>query len=532
MQQAATRRNGAVALRAPPIFEAAACSSGSSGAGATANGVLPAVAPLTPPLGQAYVPLPVNSLMQMVDSLPAAAAPGSGESDAMLRAMHDYMSHALPDTFHSDHLATFSTDASGLSHLVLPMPAMPAFAASPPLAPAAGATGAVPRATAAAMLNASQRMATALQKLQPALGGQLPRNGCAAPAAACPDDADGFAKCWAQHLSQIQSLLAEGLPEADATFVSKLASELLASQSADGPLPAPPPPPPPLFAAGAPPPVPPPAATDAYASDAPPSAAPPGGEQVARALDKAHGDLGGDVAASPPPPPAKRAPFVTDKVLPFIERPYKLLQDLHASAERSVSSSERTHCDTSTEAEASPHLDALRAAAASKAESDDAEEGGEEGAEGGAWAELAARGDESGAATDAKSPASVELSEDATAPADGGAAAAPGGAEGRCAAPEGGKPPLQGGAGWRSVLQRLVTAGPQAMPPGSPFRPGSSGGWASTQSSTEPDTVSFRSEDVFGVDGAAAAAAARPAAPAASAKQAKKKRAKKAKGHR
>jgi hypothetical protein len=55
--------------------------------------------------------------------------------------------------------------------------------------------------------------------------------------------------------------------------------------------------------------------------------------------------------------------------------------------------------------------------------------------------------------------------------------------------------------GWKSVLEKLIQAGPQAVQPASPYVPGSYG-WGSGNSSTEHDTFSAQSEDAAHHDGA------------------------------
>ena len=61
---------------------------------------------------------------------------------------------------------------------------------------------------------------------------------------------------------------------------------------------------------------------------------------------------------------------------------------------------------------------------------------------------------------------------------------------------------LAGPIGWKSVLEKLIHAGPQAVQPAAPYVPGSHG-WGSGNSSTEHDTFSAKSEDVPPADGGA-----------------------------
>lgn len=57
-----------------------------------------------------------------------------------------------------------------------------------------------------------------------------------------------------------------------------------------------------------------------------------------------------------------------------------------------------------------------------------------------------------------------------------------------------------GPVGWKSVLEKLIHAGPQSVQPASAYVPGSYG-WGSGNSSTEQDTFSAKSEDVPPADG-------------------------------
>lgn len=59
-----------------------------------------------------------------------------------------------------------------------------------------------------------------------------------------------------------------------------------------------------------------------------------------------------------------------------------------------------------------------------------------------------------------------------------------------------------GPIGWKSVLEKLILAGPQSVQPASPYVPGSYG-WGSGNSSTEHDTFSAKSEDAPPADGGA-----------------------------
>jgi hypothetical protein len=463
MQQQAVRRNGADAGRAIVRQESDAepCS---RGAVLSSRLESPHAVPDTPGVS-GLQPMPTCTPSKALDML-GSAAPGAGsrQSTAMLQAMHDYMASALPDTFRADPLTTFSTDASALNRMNMVMP-LPTLSMQPPagsglLVGNSTVPPMVTRATAAAMLKTSQRMATAFQKLQPALEGQLGRNGgrVATGAAQTPEDRDSFATwCLAHYLTQIQDLLAEGLPEADAAFVSKLAAELLASQPGEG-----------LVTAGS------------YASQAMCKADAALVHTSSHPVPAVNGivqESGNAVHAAVSGPSStqedgvaqdggkKRAPCVTPQVATFLDRPYRLLQDLHTRVDHSA-----------VWVALDDQEQEITAAGVAKSRN-------------GSGATLGLQGEQKvSSASDAHDNCINDSSGRA-----------------KNAAGIDGAPPAKSALfGWQAVLRALVSAGPQPVQPLSPRQPGSSGGWASTRSSTEPDSVSFRSEDVFVGDGGTA----------------------------
>jgi hypothetical protein len=515
-------------------------------------------------------PMPVSALLRMMDSVPAVPAAVSEDSTAMLRAMHDYISGVLRLDLPQDPVATFTTGPSPWQRLVVsprtlrskPLTATSATQgiAPGPSASTTPATGSpMQRATAAAMLQASQRMAAALQKFQPGQAVELCADTASGHAASSREDVPGNSERWAQELALMQTMLAEGLPESEAEFVSKLSSELLdqpASLSAGA------------VTAGAM------ETGEACAASGVIAAAVPERPRgslhgvalsyqngsTSTVLDKKKGVQEGSNAASDAGVAPRaveigperqsecgskqgevvQCPFVTKRVAPFIIRPYQLLQELHATAQRykgkeAASSTTSSHAAGGGDVHQGPPVDTATTEAAGDAVAA-ADTSVAPGAHpppspspplvrAGDYLELVTMmsstdstgaGAEKGEQAFEAAVSSADLHEHTAA-----SALAPKLAHGE----------HQGvSAQWKSVLDILVNAGPQVIQPESPY-PGGSSVWDSTQSSNEHDSASYRSEDATAGEGASAAAAAVAAAvtTATTGKKSKRKRAKRSK---
>ena len=232
---------------------------------------------------------------------------------------------------------------------------------------------------------------------------------------------------------------------------------------------------------------------------------------------------------------ARSEPRSAAQVSPFIQHPYHLLQQLHDSARKRVSSGDspsgataaaaglpgeagqdaakagaHIHTDIyphTSQAVPGPSTPALSAPHAALT-SEPAPEPAPQHVHGAAHVDAAVHSatatnipeaSETGESTSTRSTSEFLPAAHAQALATAcsmGSSSAEGSAAGCAAAFSAG--PI----GWKSVLEKLIHAGPQAVQPVSPYVPGSHG-WGSGNSSTEHDTFSAKSEDAPPVDGGA-----------------------------
>eukprot|EP00892_Ulva_mutabilis_P012249 jgi/Ulvmu1/9397/UM051_0025.1 len=530
-------------------------------------------------------PMPVHVLVHLLEHL-SSHRPPAKDSRAILHALHDYIGDAIsqpglsPASQSSNDFDSVLAASSPLSwapaaHAV--HASAPSHDAPPNGTPATPAPGTPANGSVTSpQSKAPSGSFTVDPPAEGSGGGAAPMSQSPAPASSTLQD---HIMRWSADLGILQAMYSAGFSEGEVeAFVTKLLpglAEGVKSQLSQagvqlgglaGGAPAPPAPAASaselesLSAAI-------PERLSAVARDLPPlvsgtAATTEQGEAAAAAEDAAAGSSGGELPATavvpllPPLPAAVGGARVTDRVSPFIQRPYHLLQQLHEHAKTRGGGSVSGGSSGSASGRAASDIDSASSfskpcamplksggppsslpvsPAASKPGStsasptstpqdptDASEDSG---------SIFAGPGKLSGDADSGEATAGVR-----TPPASGSAIACKQGSfdspirsdADRAGAAVGAGAPQPVSAGWKSVLDMLISAGPQAVQPAASYVP--SYAWGSGNSSTEPDTFSAKSEDpVNGGSGSGDGSGPPPAAASAATGKAKKRRNKRSK---
>lgn len=249
----------------------------------------------------------------------------------------------------------------------------------------------------------------------------------------------------------------------------------------------------------------------------------------------------------PPFPVGGAGAVVTDRVSPFIQRPYHLLQQLHEHAKTrgagasgsisgvsSGSGSGRAASDIESASSlskpcgmplknggspSSPPASPPASKPGSTSASPTSTPQGPTDASEDSGSIFAAQGKVADAdGSDVAPPVAGYASANKQPACDPGARSDAGG---------GGGEQLHVSAGWKSVLDMLISAGPQAVQPAASYVP--TYAWGSGNSSTEPDTFSAKSEDPAHGGAGSGDSTAAPVATTASSSKSKKRRNKRSK---
>lgn len=516
-------------------------------------------------------PMPVHVLVHLLEHL-SSHRPPAKDSRAILHALHDYIGDAIsqPGVSPSSQCSTdFDAIPPSTSPLPWAVPPQPIHTATPthdvPVSgvPANGAAASAPAKPSAAAFAATRAAEAATNNAVPM---------AAQPPMAASSTLQEHIMRWSADLGILQAMYSAGFSEGEVeAFVTKLLPGLaegvksqlsqagaqlggLAGASASAPsapaasaadleLPLPP------YTGGV---------KVKFSGGAPPMVS----DRSASKDGNDDGDASpvetaaGSGEASPPapvtvPPLPQGGAVVTDRVSPFIQRPYHLLQQLHEHAKTrsggasgsisgvsSGSASGRAASDIESASSFSkpcpiplknggtlnspPDSPAASKPASTTASptstpQDPTDASDDSGNIFTAVRKSASNGDESPARESPAqpSPASVVSAKGSpSAPASSAEAGAAAVAQPHAS------------AGWQSVLDMLISAGPQTVQPAAAYVP--SYAWGSGNSSTEPDTFSAKSEDPThgGGDGAAPAPAATASASTSKAKKRRNKRSK------
>lgn len=492
-------------------------------------------------------PMPVHVLVHLLEHL-SSHRPPAKDSRAILHALHDYIGDAIsqPDGSPSSQCSTdFDVIPPSSSPLPWASAAQPVHITAP--THEAPANGVPANGSAASLPGKSGAAGFAATRVADGSAGPMATQR---PAAASSNLQESIMR-WSADLGILQAMYAAGFSEGEVeAFVTKLLpglaegvkSQLSQAGAQLGSL------------AGA---VSEPSAPAASAADlesplsrfasnlplsarsTPPfvsdtrSAPKPSEEGEVSPADSAAGDTAAAAVPALPPLLAGGA-VVTDRVSPFIQRPYQLLQQLHEHAKTrggasgsvsgvsSGSASGRAASDIESSSSFSKpcpmplkHGSNTRSPpdspAASKVASTSASPTSTP-------QEPTDTSEDSGHLFSAERKTGV-LSDDST--GDSAAQLGPGfmGKSSSAEPASSSATASAASAGWKSVLDMLISAGPQAVQPAASYVP--SYAWGSGNSSTEPDTFSAKSEEPAAGGGGDAAA---PAAAAVSGTNKAKKR--------